>query len=488
MSTAHDRIRQIIETDPHAPRYHFIAPEGRALPFDPNGALWWKGRYHLCYIFQDSNLPNGGHCWGHASSADLVHWDFHPVALASPEGDGSDDGIFSGNAFVDKNGVPTLAYFGINSGICLAQSTDDNLDTWTKLPQNPVIPVPKEGEPGFGVYNVFDPHIWLEGDTYYAILGGMVKPGDVRDTVYLFRSNDLLNWEYVHPFYEPNPEWTGEEEDCACPDFFEINGRHALMCISHPRGMRCYLGRYENETFYPEEHHRMNFPGGSCFAPESLLDENGRRVFWGWVIGQTRGEWVVPNELGVMTLPRILSLDKSGGPLIDPADELESLRRNYRKIDGTDVSGIRGDVMELCITADMGDESELTLGVCVNPDGSEKTCITVDRKNGTLTIDMTESSSDDNTLRNFPIIRAEGADTPVQVAPFSLEPGEPFSLRVFIDKSIIEVYANHRQCMTGRVYPTKNDSTGVTLECSDGVAVQLVEVWDMADMWSEPAE
>ncbi len=115
---------QIIENGPHAPHYHFIAPEGKALPFDPNGALWWNGRYHLCYIFQDAGLPNGGHSWGHASSADLAHWDFHPVAQSSPEGDSD-----SGNAFIDKDGVPTIAYFGVDSGICLAQNTNDSLDT-----------------------------------------------------------------------------------------------------------------------------------------------------------------------------------------------------------------------------------------------------------------------------------------------------------------------------------------------------------------------
>ena len=60
MATAEER---------HVPRYHFVAPEGSCSPFDPNGALYWRGRYHLFYIFQDPDLPRRGHCWGHASSA-----------------------------------------------------------------------------------------------------------------------------------------------------------------------------------------------------------------------------------------------------------------------------------------------------------------------------------------------------------------------------------------------------------------------------------
>jgi len=146
--------------------YHFTIPEGMGYPFDPNGAIFWKGKYHLFYIFQDPDLPHGGHCWGHASSVDLVHWTFHSTALAPAEGD-PDVGIFSGNAFVNREGVPTIAYLGVGAGICLATADDGDLLRWTKCPHNPVIPIPREGDPDYGRYNVHDPHLWLEGDTYY---------------------------------------------------------------------------------------------------------------------------------------------------------------------------------------------------------------------------------------------------------------------------------------------------------------------------------
>ena len=172
---------------------------------------------------------------------------------------------------------------------------------------------------------MFDPHAWLEGDRYYAILGGKVKPHDRWDTAYLFTSADLVHWEYLRPFYRPDPRWTGEEEDCACPDFFPLGDRHALLCISHPRGARCYLGRYRNGTFFPEEHHRMNWPGGACFAPESLLDDKA-----GAFLGLGPGPAAAGKAafgLGVMTLPRVLSLARDGSLRIEPAEELESLRR-----------------------------------------------------------------------------------------------------------------------------------------------------------------
>jgi beta-fructofuranosidase len=284
--TAHEKRAKIahrIATDKYAPFFHFIAPEGNAMPFDPNGAIFWKGKYHLFYIYQDPTLPYGGHCWGHASSIDLLHWTYHRTALA-PSANDPEKGIFSGNAFISKEGIPTLAYYGIDAGICLAQSMDNDLDFWTKFTSNPVIPEPKEGDPGWKVYNVFDPHIWLDGDIYYAILGGNVKPHELYDTAYLFQSEDLLRWQYVHPFYKPNPDWTDPIEDCACPDFFKLGSRYVLSCISHSNGARYYLGRFQNSTFTPEEHHRMNWPGGPCFAPESLVDDRQRRIYWAWAI------------------------------------------------------------------------------------------------------------------------------------------------------------------------------------------------------------
>src|SRR5688572_30569940 len=40
-------LRSLMQSDPHRPIYHFVAPEGHAMPFDPNGAIYWKGKYHL---------------------------------------------------------------------------------------------------------------------------------------------------------------------------------------------------------------------------------------------------------------------------------------------------------------------------------------------------------------------------------------------------------------------------------------------------------
>lgn len=484
------RIAKRVQRDPHAPLYHFIAPEGGCWPFDPNGALFWRGRYHLFYIFQDPELPHGGHCWGHASTADLVHWDYHPTALAPRDGD-PDAGIFSGGAFVNKDGVPTIIYHGIEAGTCIATSIEDDLVHWTKSPNNPVIPVPKEGDTGFGVYNVFDPHAWVDGDDYYAILGGNIKPNDMRDTAYLFRSKDLIEWEYLRPFYSPRAEWTGEEEDCACPDFFDLGGRYVLMCISHPRGTRYYLGRMEDGAFVPEEHHRMNWAGGSCFASESLLDDKGRRLFWAWVVDQRRTNKEGRRALGVMTLPRVLCLAEDGSLRIEPAVELESLRRGHQRLDNLSVSSgtetpldaVSGECLELYLDVEVPSHGRFTLKVRCSPDDEEETAITYDGAAGALEIDTSRSSLSSDVFRTDIVVGSKGEprDVPVQEAPFSLRAGELLRLRVFLDRSIVEVFANGRQCVTQRIYPTLSESVGVSLESDGGTSTVIrLDGWEMA--------
>jgi ketosteroid isomerase-like protein len=84
-------LREQILSDPSHPGYHFVAPEGLASPFDPNGAIYWKGRYHLFYIFQDKRSGKKSDHWGHVSSTDLLHWRHHPTSLL--------EGMYSGNSF-----------------------------------------------------------------------------------------------------------------------------------------------------------------------------------------------------------------------------------------------------------------------------------------------------------------------------------------------------------------------------------------------------
>lgn len=486
------------------PSYHLSAlpEEGAVCPYDPNGAIYWNGRYHVMYIYQDRSLPHGGHCWGHWSSADLVNWECHPPCLVPAPGD-PDVGIFSANAFVNKDGVPMLCWCGIEAGVCVATALDEDLIRWEKHPGNPIIPQPKKaGDAGWGVYGVWDPYLWLEGDKYCCLLAGNRLP-DGKDTLYVAVSDDLVNWEYLHPFYEhTDAQWTLTAEDCSCPDFFRLGDRYVLQCISHIIGVRCYIGDFDraNWKFHPRKHVRMNWAGGTFFANESLLAPDGRRVFWGWVTDCRVGSTREATGSGVMSLPRTLELGEDDSLRVAPAEELAALRRNRRELAAgetplelpvgeTPLEAPGGLAYELAVEIDPLEASAVGLKLYCSPDGREETGLWYDRARKLLLIDTTWSTlRDDVTYGITPIAiysygsRAQNHQ-PAHVveAPFELARGETLQLRVFVDGPLLEVFANGRQCLTQQVFPALPTSREARL-CARGGRARLVsgEAWEMA--------
>ena len=462
----HEQVRALREkllVDPYRPGYHFVTPEGRCSPFDPNGAIFWKGRYHLFYIFQDYR----GHNWGHASSIDLVHWRHRPTGLIG--------GIFSGNCFINKEGVPTMCYHQVGQGNAMAVALDDDLNYWKKLDSNPITPETIEGDPHHGKYRSWDPYGWVEGNTYYAIFGGK-RPAIAKC--------DSLDgkWKYVGDLMAHSVEGVDINEDVSCPDLFKLGNKHMLLCISHPLGCRYYLGQWKNEKFYPEYHEQMSWVDRSFFAPESLLDDKGRRIMWAWIFDKAwildqipKGTSRASGWSGTFSLPRVLALGEDGMLRMWPPKELEVLRYNPKEIKNLTIKAdaemplknIRGNSIELLIEMIPDGAEQFGVKVCASPGGEEETLVFYDANEKKLKVDTTKSSL------------GEGPKS-VEAGPFELKPGEPLKLRVFVDKSVVEVFANNRQAVMRRIYPTRTDSQGVVLFSKGGLTkVTTLQAWDM---------
>lgn len=450
--------REQLLRDPHRPGYHFVIPEGTAMPFDPNGAIYWKGRYHLFYIFQDHR----GHNWGHVSSSDLFHWRHHPTGLI--------DGMFSGNCFVNGDGRPTMCYHQVGQGNAFAVAVDDDLNDWKKLDSNPITPKTRPGDPHHDKYRSWDPFGWREGETYYAIFGGE-HPG-------LAKSKTLAGeWNYVGDFLANTVPGVSIHEDVSCADFFQLGNRHMLLCISHRLGARYYLGDWKNEQFHPTSHEQMSWVDNSFFAPESLLDNRGRRIMWAWIFDapqfkmRTDSGWS-----GTLSLPRVLSLGEDGKLRIEPPAEIERLRAkgashaNLQVPSDSDLplDDVRGDSLELSLSLQAPKARQFGLKVRCSPDGEEQTLIYYDPQDRKLKIDTQKSSLD------------QGPKS-IEAAPLDLAAGEPLRLRVFVDKSVVEVFANGRQAVMRRVYPARSDSLGVRLFSVGGPAIAMqVQAWELA--------
>ena len=72
-------VRETMASDPYRPGYHFL-PSANWMN-DPNGKIFWKGKYHVFYQHNPNGAFWGMMHWGHAVSDDLVHWEDLPIAL-----------------------------------------------------------------------------------------------------------------------------------------------------------------------------------------------------------------------------------------------------------------------------------------------------------------------------------------------------------------------------------------------------------------------
>ena len=467
------RVRERVVADAERPGYHFVVPEGVAMPFDPNGAIYWRGRYHLFYIFQDTRLGRKADHWGHVSSTDLFHWHHHPTGLI--------DGMYSGNCFLNKDGVPTMCYHQVKQGNALAVALDEDLNEWRKLPA--ITPKTRPGDEHHGKYRSWDPFGWRDGDAYYAIFGG-TRPAIVKAPA--------LGgpWRYVGDLFAHGVEGVSLDEDVSCPDLFRLGGpggsgipgglgggKDVLLCISHRLGCRYYVGEWRGERFHPEHHAQMSWVDNGFFAPESLLDDKGRRIMWAWLMDEPEfGVRSAHGWSGALSLPRVLSLGDDGRLRMDVPEEIERLRYAPVRRGAFNLAAdalltldeVAGDSIELSVEMESPAASAYGVKVRVSPDGAEQTSIFYDATEKRLKVDTRRAGPKD----------APGV---LEAAPFELANGERLRLRVFVDRSVVEVFANGRQAIARRIYPSRSDSVGARIFAQGGGAqVHSLNAWRIA--------
>ncbi len=416
--------------------FHLAHPgPGNAYPGDPNCIFDYKGRVHLHYIYRNP----WGFVFGHVSSDDMVRWKWHKTVLAPPT---TGHGMFSGTGFYTKEGRPAIIYHGQGKSRNVIQHpADDSFDSWTE----PVLVVPNAADGTVPNIRMWDPDCWLMNDTYYAYSGGKNPQ--------LMKSPDLKNWTFLgdllHPDYPPNLG-IPKDEDISCGNMFKLGDKWMLLCISHPKGARYYLGDFKDEKYLPSFHAMMSFGSNQFFAPESVLTRDGRRVMWAWLLK-------MPIEpTGVQSLPRELELPADGKLRIRPLRELSKLRydaktrKSFTVQDGTTVPirEAHGDALELEVTfaAPLPKEAGITLF------GEDGMSIVAGVGCKTLRVGTTEP-------------------------PFELADGESLTLRVFIDKNLVEVFANDRQAAVFAAKSPRPDPN-VSLYAKGGTAsVKSIKAW-----------
>lgn len=463
--------RSLDRMDWHRPRYHYL-PASNWMN-DPNGVIQWQGRYHLFYQYNPYGANHANMHWGHAVSDDLVHWEELSIALAPTPASVDQGGIFSG-CVVNDNGIPAAFYTGVNDDYsiqlqCMATGNDD-LTLWKKSGANPVIAVVPEA---MGQTNDFrDPYVWQEDDGWYMVIGSRIN--GVGGAILLYRSDNLVDWEYLNPLFIGEAARNGVMFEC--PNFFKLDDKWVLIIsthIGHTTGTVMYfVGRYENHKFIPETEGVLD--SGYHYASLSHEDEQGRRILLAWlregrsVEQQLKAEWS-----GVQAVPRILTLDQHNRLCMTPVPELEQIRCVQHQITQDNLTAdflpVAGLSLDIDVTFDVDLIGVCGLEVACSADGTEKTTIYYEPSTETLRI-----------VRGYSSISDE-IDTYTQGLPHRLTDGEQLQLRILLDGSVLEVIANQRTSVTSRIYPTSESHT--YLRVVNSAAVDVLNIWEMESIW-----
>ena len=420
----------------YRPLYHHTPAYGWMN--DPNGMFFKDGVWHFYFQHNPYGSQWENMTWGHSTSTDLIHWTFQGDPV-QPDAWGS---IFSGSSVVDKNNT---AGFGENAIVALYTSagenqtqsmaySTDNGKTFTKYDGNPII---TSNVPDFR-----DPHMFWNEDIKK---WNMILAAGQQMNIY--SSDNLKDWKFESSF---GAEYGSHGGVWECPDLMKMKVRGTdkekwmLVCNINPGGpsggsaTQYFVGDFDGHKFTceskPEVTKWMDY-GKDHYATVTFDNApNGRHVALAWM-----SNWQYANQVPTMqyrsanSIPRDLGLFEYKGNTycsVTPSEEITAARSKKPS----------KSLSEACeMVVNLKDDATITLS---NSKG-EKVVMTYKAKDETFSMDRTLSGKTDFSSDFAAITTA-----PVY--------GKMNKLRIFIDKSSIEVFDNDgKMAMTNLVFPTK---------------------------------
>ena len=460
-------MASVSPNDIHRPRYHFL-PAANWMN-DPNGVIQWDGRYHLFFQYNPDGAYHANMHWGHAVSDDLVHWQELPIAIAPTANSPDQGGIFSG-CMVNDAGTPVAIYTGVNDDYsvqvqCIARGNAD-LTRWEKYPGNPVVgTVPAE----MGQTRDFrDPFVWRHDGCWYMTLSSHIV--GVGGAVLLYRSENLTDWEYLHPLFVGDKPRNGRNFECA--NFFPLGDKWVLiisvMIADMPSYTLYFVGRWEDQRFIPEV--EGVYDAGDSYASLCHEDEQGRQLIYSWIReGRGNDLQLEAGWSGVQAIPRVLTLDSRNRLVSSPVPNLEPLRGRHQHFAAGDLNEDAVPVagLTLDIEAEFEAKAAPQCGIEIAAD-EDKVSIVYQRSTQTLQV-RRQYAQENPDIESAPMGSAH-----------LLDRGETLQLRVLVDGSVLEVIANGRTRISSRFYPTSADN--ICLRVVSPAAAVGLDVWEMSSV------
>ena len=444
------------------PQFHFSPLQGWTN--DPNGLVYFEGKYHLFFQHNPFGTNWGNMTWGHAVSPDLVHWTevgdaLHPDAFGT---------MFSGSAVVDHNNTsglgkggvpPMMAYYTAAGGQalekvpftqCMAYSTDRGA-TWTKYEKNPVVE--------HIVGSNRDPKVFWHEPSKKWVMALYLE----RSKFVIMGSENGRDWKKLSDVAFPN----GHE----CPELFELaldGDENNTRWIFWEGGGRHLIGTFDGERFTPETGVLQSEWGANCYAGQLWNDvPDGRTLFIGWMRGKTipESKEVVFAEMPFnqqMTFPREFTLRTTpDGPRLfaQPAREIETLRGKHRRdlpmiaIISPLQPKIQGDVLDIDVSITPNSAEQVTVGVM-----------------GTHIVYDAAAKE----------LRCLGKKVQCGLLDGRLK------LRMLVDRRSLEIFINDGRYVMSFYFQADKEKLPVTMTSTGGQATfDSVDIWELASIWEK---
>ena len=460
---------------------------------DPNGLVHVDGRYHAFYQYNPHGNEWGNMSWGHSSSTDLVHWEEHPVALPAT----TEEEAFSGSVVYDRDNrsglgtaenPPLVAVYtsafkegsGHEPGTqaqSVAWSTDQG-ESWQRHPGNPVLSLDPPSR------HFRDPKVTWYPEGGYWVMTAVVADDHV---VKLYRSDDLLHWDFLSDFRADSPEGVLWEmpELVQVPVEGQPGRREWVMLLSvNPggiaggSGMRYFAGTFDGTTFAASDE-RATGPspdaqtwldhGPDFYAATSVSHAPGERpVVIGWMSNWAyaadvptapwRGSMAIPRELALHETPTGLVLgNRPAAPVERAAGGPEQVLA-HADVDGRRELAPLDDGGAHWVSATLRPGGSATAGLQLfGRGGREGARVSYDRTAGELMVQRAGSG---------PAAFTDRFSTRHRV-PVPLEDGK-VRLDVLVDRGSVEVFANGgRTSVTALALPEAG-ATGLALLSEGG--------------------
>ena len=469
----------------YRPQFHFTP----AIHWmnDPNGLVYHKGEYHLFYQFNPFGNRWGHMSWGHAVSKDLVYWQHLPVAIPEEK----DTMIFSGSCVVDKNNtsgfakqpgqIPMVAIYTGLQGVIQAQHIAYSLDdgrTWTKYDHNPVLDLNNK--------DFRDPKVfWYEPQQKWIMAVVLA----VEKKVQFYSSKNLKQWELMSS-YGPAGDLNGVWE---CPDLFEApvanepgKTRWVLMHSPAPY-MQYFIGEFDGYTF------KNNNSIAKVYRPDygpdyyaaivyNNLPAGQQPVSIGWV-----NNWNYAQDIpttpwkSMMSLPRNLAVKKIGDEWIliqQPVEQLKQLRSKQSSWKNINVKNnfllpVQSQACEIELV--FKPSSQSIGGIRLAKEKDQYVEIGYDAAKEILYIDRSKAG---DTSFHKEFAKLNRNETTLK------SKNGKISLRIFFDKSIVEVFANDGESvMTAQIFPPEKNNGIELFSNGNNVVFESVSFWSMKPIW-----